>query len=45
MWRRVLLSGASSGLRRAAPATAFTAYVSNEKSNTIIGDRYRQMEP
>ena len=36
MWRRCLLSSElPSGLRAALPASAFIAYVSNEKSNTV----------
>ena len=35
MWRRCLLSGLAAWLATAAPASAFIAYVSNEKSNTV----------
>ena len=35
MWRRCLLSGIAVWLAAAAPASAFIAYVSNEKSNTV----------
>ena len=35
MWRRCLLSGMAVWLAAAAPALAFIAYVSNEKSNTV----------
>ena len=35
MWRRCLLSGMAAWLAAAAPAAAFIAYVSNEKSNTV----------
>ena len=35
MWRRYLLSGLAAWLAMAAPASAFIAYVSNEKSNTV----------
>ena len=35
MWRRCLLSGMAVWLAAAAPASAFIAYVSNEKSNTV----------
>jgi YVTN family beta-propeller protein len=35
MWRRCLLSGMAVWLAAATPASAFIAYVSNEKSNTV----------
>src|SRR4029077_18523159 len=35
MWRRCLLSGLAAWLVTAMPASAFLAYVSNEKSNTV----------
>src|ERR1043166_6690520 len=35
MWRRSLLLGTAAWLAAAAPAAAVTAYVSNEKSNTV----------
>ena len=35
MWRYCLLSGMAVWLATAAPASAFIAYVSNEKSNTV----------
>ena len=35
MWRHCLLSGMAFLLATAAPASAFIAYVSNEKSNTV----------
>ena len=35
MWRRCLLSGVAAWLATVAPASAFIAYVSNEKSNTV----------
>src|SRR2546427_11118682 len=35
MWRRCLLSGVAVWLAAATPASAFIAYVSNEKSNTV----------
>src|SRR3954454_19694189 len=35
MWRRCLLSGMAAWLAAASPASAFIAYVSNEKSNTV----------
>src|SRR3954467_13486066 len=35
MWRRSLLSGIAAGLVAATPASAFIAYVANEKSNTV----------
>jgi YVTN family beta-propeller protein len=35
MWRRCLLAGIAAWLAAAAPASAFMAYVSNEKSNTV----------
>ena len=37
MWRRCLLSGMAAWLVTIAPASAFLAYVSNEKSNTVSG--------
>src|SRR3984893_1303792 len=35
MWRRCLLPGMAVWLAATAPAEAFIAYVSNEKSNTV----------
>ena len=35
MWRRCLLVGTVAWLAASAPASAFMAYVSNEKSNTV----------
>src|SRR3977135_2388689 len=35
MWRRYLLSGIAAWLAMATPASAFIAYVSNEKGNTV----------
>src|SRR5947209_6861502 len=35
MWRRSLLLGTAAWLAAAAPVAAVTAYVSNEKSNTV----------
>ena len=35
MWRRCLLVGMAAWLAASAPASAFIAYVSNEKSNTV----------
>ena len=35
MWRRCLLVGTAAWLTASAPASAFMAYVSNEKSNTV----------
>ena len=35
MWRRCLLSGMAVWLATAVPASAFIAYVSNEKGNTV----------
>lgn len=35
MWRRYLLAGTVLWLAAATPASAFIAYVSNEKGNTV----------
>jgi YVTN family beta-propeller protein len=35
MWRRYLLAGMAMWLAAAPPASAFEAYVSNEKGNTV----------
>src|SRR3954449_2630267 len=35
MWRRYVLGGLIGWIAAAAPASAFIAYVSNEKSNTV----------
>ena len=35
MWRHCLLSGMAAWLAAATPASAYIAYVSNEKSNTV----------